>query len=37
VEDNAAASALPPLGEAEMAAVQRIYDESIRPLVHQRW
>ncbi len=37
VEDNAAASALPPLSEKEMAAVRRIYDQSIRPLVHQRW
>jgi len=37
VEDNAAASALPPLSETEMAAVRQIYNESIRPLVHQRW
>jgi aryl-alcohol dehydrogenase-like predicted oxidoreductase len=37
IEDNAAASSLPPLSESEMAAVRRIYDESIRPLVHQRW
>ena len=37
IEDNAAASALPPLSESDMAAVRRIYDESIRPLVHQRW
>ncbi len=37
VEDNAAASALPPLSESDMAAVRKIYDDSIRPLVHQRW
>jgi len=37
VEDNAAASALPPLSEEEMAAIRRLYDQSIRPLVHHRW
>jgi aryl-alcohol dehydrogenase-like predicted oxidoreductase len=37
VEDNAAASALPPLPDADMAFVQKLYDQSIRPLVHQRW
>ena len=34
---NAGAAALPPLSEATMAAVKRIYDEDIRPYVHQRW
>ena len=37
VEDNARAAALPPLDAATMAAVQGIYDDAIRPLVHQRW
>src|ERR1700683_2392135 len=37
VEDNAHAAELPPLSKAEMAAVQKIYDERIRPQVHQRW
>jgi aryl-alcohol dehydrogenase-like predicted oxidoreductase len=37
VEDNARAATLPPLDAATMAAVQGIYDEAIRPLVHQRW
>jgi aryl-alcohol dehydrogenase-like predicted oxidoreductase len=37
VEQNAAASALPPLNEAQMNAVKQIYDDAIRPLVHHRW
>jgi aryl-alcohol dehydrogenase-like predicted oxidoreductase len=37
VEDNCAASDLPPLPEETMARVRRIYDEKIRPLVHQVW
>jgi aryl-alcohol dehydrogenase-like predicted oxidoreductase len=37
VEDNARAAALPPLDAATMAAVQGIYDDAIRHLVHQRW
>ena len=37
VAANAAASDLPPLDAATLAAVQKIYDDSIRPLVHQRW
>src|SRR5471030_2724055 len=37
VEDNARAVELPPLTKSEMAAVQKIYDERIRPSVHQRW
>jgi len=37
VEENCAASGLPPLSEEAMAAVARLYDTEIRPLVHQRW
>jgi aryl-alcohol dehydrogenase-like predicted oxidoreductase len=37
VEDNVAAADLPPLTDAQMAEIARIYDGSIRPLVHQRW
>ncbi len=37
VEDNARAASLPPLSEAQMAAVRRIYDRYARPRVHQRW
>jgi aryl-alcohol dehydrogenase-like predicted oxidoreductase len=37
VEDNARASDLPALPAATMAAVQEIYDDTLRPLVHQRW
>ena len=34
---NAAAGSLPPLDEATLAAVRRVYDERIRELVHPRW
>ncbi len=37
IEDNVRASALPPLTDTEMQAVQKLYDDKIRPLVHQRW
>jgi len=37
VRDNCAASELPPLPEAAMAAVKAIYDARIRGAVHQRW
>lgn len=37
VEDNARASGLAPLDAETMAAVQEIYDDAIRPLVHHRW
>ncbi len=37
VEENVAASALPPLTVEQMEAVRRIYDSRIRPLVHHRW
>lgn len=35
--DNLAAAELAPLPESTMAEVARIYDEDIRPHVHQRW
>jgi aryl-alcohol dehydrogenase-like predicted oxidoreductase len=34
---NAAAAELPPLSPATLAAVARIYDEAVRPLVHASW
>jgi aryl-alcohol dehydrogenase-like predicted oxidoreductase len=34
---NAAAGSLPPLDEATMERIRELYDERIRPLVHQRW
>ena len=34
---NALAASLPPLSEADMAALKAIYDEDIAPHVHQRW
>jgi aryl-alcohol dehydrogenase-like predicted oxidoreductase len=34
---NAAAAALPPLSADDLAAVQLVYDELIRPTVHARW
>ena len=37
VEENALAAGLPPLSAEQMAAVQAIYDRSIRPQVHHRW
>jgi aryl-alcohol dehydrogenase-like predicted oxidoreductase len=37
VAENCAASGLPPLTDEAMAAVARVYDAKIRPLVHQRW
>jgi aryl-alcohol dehydrogenase-like predicted oxidoreductase len=36
-EENCAASDLPAIPADTMSAVARIYDEKIRPLVHQRW
>ena len=35
--DNAAAADLPPLAVETMRAVQSLYDETIRPLVHAAW
>jgi aryl-alcohol dehydrogenase-like predicted oxidoreductase len=37
VIDNARAAELPAPDAATMAAVQAIYDDAIRPLVHHRW
>ncbi|NDJ62815.1 MAG: aldo/keto reductase, partial [Chloroflexi bacterium] len=37
VEDNVRAAELPPLTDAQMAEVQRIYDEYAREEVHHRW
>ncbi len=37
VADNVSAGDLPPLTEAQMAAVRRVYDARIRPQVHARW
>jgi aryl-alcohol dehydrogenase-like predicted oxidoreductase len=34
---NAAAADLPPLKPETMEAVRRVYDERVRPLVHQSW
>jgi aryl-alcohol dehydrogenase-like predicted oxidoreductase len=36
-QGNAAAGSLPPIDEAALAAVRRVYDERIRGLVHSRW
>jgi aryl-alcohol dehydrogenase-like predicted oxidoreductase len=37
VFENCRAADLPPLSPETMAAVQRVYDRRIRPLVHDRW
>jgi hypothetical protein len=37
VEDNARAADLPALPVETLAAVQKIYDDCVRPLVHHRW
>ncbi len=37
VEDNTSAADLPPLPQETMEAVSRIYQQRIRPLVHQYW
>ncbi|HEY3614136.1 MAG TPA: aldo/keto reductase [Gaiellales bacterium] len=34
---NAAAAELPPLSAGDLAAVREVYDELIRPSVHDRW
>jgi aryl-alcohol dehydrogenase-like predicted oxidoreductase len=36
-QSNAAAAELPPLSDAVMTELKRIYDEDIRPHVHHRW
>ncbi len=35
--DNTAAANLPPLPDAAMAALAAVYDQRIKPSVHQRW
>jgi aryl-alcohol dehydrogenase-like predicted oxidoreductase len=37
VVDNARAAELPPLSDDVLEAVQAVYDEKVRPLVHDRW
>jgi aryl-alcohol dehydrogenase-like predicted oxidoreductase len=37
IQENAAASSLPPLSDEDMAACAWVYEERIAPLVHQRW
>ena len=37
LEDNVRASELRPLSRVKMAAVNKIYNTNIRPLVHHRW
>ena len=37
VEENCVASDLPPLSDAAMAEVRRVYGEKIRAGVHDRW
>jgi aryl-alcohol dehydrogenase-like predicted oxidoreductase len=37
VEENVAAAILPALPQETMAAISKLYDERIRPLVHQYW
>jgi aryl-alcohol dehydrogenase-like predicted oxidoreductase len=34
---NAAAALLPPLSEGTMRAIRAVYDEDLRPLVHEHW
>ena len=36
-EQNAAAADLPPLSDAELAAIADLYDRRIRAQVHDRW
>ena len=36
-EQNAAAAALPPFSDADLAAIADLYDRRIRALVHDRW
>ncbi len=37
VIQNASAAALPPLGDAELTAIEDLYDRRIRDQVHDRW
>jgi aryl-alcohol dehydrogenase-like predicted oxidoreductase len=34
---NAAAAGLPPLSDDTMATIGRVYEERVRPHVHDRW
>ena len=36
-EENARSSDLPPIHEPDLQTIRQIYNEKIRPLVHQRW
>jgi aryl-alcohol dehydrogenase-like predicted oxidoreductase len=36
-QQNAAAAALPPFSDAELAAIADLYDRRIRALIHDRW
>jgi aryl-alcohol dehydrogenase-like predicted oxidoreductase len=37
VIQNASAAGLPPLSDAELAAIEDLYDRRIRAQVHDRW
>ena len=37
VRDNVQAAQLPPLTEAQMQAVQQIYDRYLRQIIHPQW
>ncbi len=37
VDENVAAADLPPISAPTMKAIRGIYDQKIKPLVHQRW
>ena len=37
VADNCHAVDVPPVAPETMVELQRVYDQKIRPLVHQRW
>ena len=37
VRQNASAASLPPLSDAELAAIEDLYDRRIRAQVHSRW
>jgi aryl-alcohol dehydrogenase-like predicted oxidoreductase len=36
-EQNAAAAALPPFSDSDLAAIADLYDRRIRAQVHDRW
>ena len=37
VEENALAADFPAISKSKMAAIRKIYDARIRPLVHHYW